>query len=161
MPIARDYFTSLSEMITGEELPLALEHIAILYKSITPARKQELENAISLQEKKKLLDAWFGGYIADPVKNFAALIGEAREWNALAELAKMTKTEGRKEARVTTAKPLPDSLKKLLRDELAQFAEAEHITFIEEKNLIGGIKIQMGNREIDYSIKNRLTEFLN
>jgi F0F1-type ATP synthase delta subunit len=161
MPTARDYYSALSEAISETELPLALEHILLAHKSITPSRKQELENAQNIEERKKLLDLWLGEYVVSPVKNLAALIAEAREWNLLSQLVEIIKTEGEEEARVTTAKPLSNPLKKLIRSELAKISEIKSVAFKEDKTLIGGVRIQLGNRQIDYSIKNRLTKFFN
>ena len=161
MPTAHDYFTSLSEALGEAKLPLALEHIALLHTFITSAQMQELEDAPNPAERKKLLDIWFEGYIADPIKNLAAIIAEVREWNVLSEMAEMAKRTNQQAVLVTTAKPLSQSLKQMLKAEIGKLSETEDIIFTEDKSLIGGIKIRVNNREIDYSIQNRLAKFFN
>jgi F0F1-type ATP synthase delta subunit len=161
MPTSHDYYSALSQVVLPKQIGFALDHIALLNKSITSQEKLELENAGSNADRKKLLDAWFGAYIAEPVKNMVIAIGEAREWNVLFELAKMAKKTSQQTVLVTTAKPLSESLKQMIQTELAKMSETEDIAFSEDKKLIGGIKIRLNNREIDYSIKSRLAKFLN
>ena len=161
MPTSRDYYTALSQVVFPKQIDFALEHISILNKSITSRQKLELENAGDNAERKKLLDAWFGEYIAEPIKNMIVALGEAREWNVLSEMAEMAKKTNQQAVLVTTAKPLSKSLKQMLQAELAKLSETEDIIFSEDKKLIGGIKIRVNNREVDYSIKNRLAKFFN
>ena len=161
MPTSHDYYTALSQVVLPKQIDFALEHISILNKSITQRQKLELENASDNAERKKLLDAWFGAYVAEPIKNMAVAIGEAREWNVLSEMAEMAKRTNQQAVLVTTAKPLSQSLKQMLKAEIGKLSETEDIIFTEDKNLIGGIKIRVNNREIDYSIQNRLAKFFN
>jgi F0F1-type ATP synthase delta subunit len=59
---------------------------------------------------------------------------------------------------VTTALPLNNNDKAWLREELIESYNASSVTYMEDPMLIGGVKIRVGDTEIDNSIKAKLEQ---
>lgn len=144
-----DYLHALSEAVSEERYPLALEQLRTARRFLTENRRRELERAKDAFDRLRMLDEWFGGFLAKEVKNTLALLAEERNLDAL---DKISSEEREEPVTVTTARPLSQSLKELL---LREFGAAS-ATFKTDTSLIGGVKIRVGDREVDNSLKARL-----
>ena len=138
--------------VTKEAFPLALEELALAARHITKNREREL-TAEPLKGKRKLLDAWFGEYVTPEVKNTLSLFAEEGK---LAEIRKEMKKGEVEEIRVITAKKISEETKIWVEKELGKIAEGAPIVFREDPALLGGVKITAGDREVEYSLRQRL-----
>ncbi|MEK7479635.1 MAG: F0F1 ATP synthase subunit delta [Patescibacteria group bacterium] len=138
--------------LTGDNSPLALEHLVIGARHITKEREREL-SAASLKEKKELLSEWFHDYLTKEVKNTLALLAEEHALDAARNERAEEETE---EIRFTTAKKLSEETKSWIRKEMGEGRVGTPIVFREDPALFGGIKIKAGDKEVEYSMRQRL-----
>lgn len=61
---------------------------------------------------------------------------------------------------VSTARPLGEESKAVLTKALEHLGAVDGVRFAIDPTLIGGIKIRLGEREIDRSIRARLVQFV-
>ncbi len=108
--------------------------------------KEYAKFLISLEEKE--IDGALKKLVAFLQKN-----GDIKEWRKIIEAYEFLyyqKTKGKK-ATISYCGEIDQSK---IKDELKNF----EVEFIEDKTLIGGISIKIGDEKIDSSLKNRLEE---
>ena len=138
--------------IAGEKSSLAMEHLAFALRRVTKEREQALA-AENLKGKKELLNLWFGDYLAPEVKNTLALLAEE---GILESARKEVRPEGLEEIKITTAKQVKEETKTWIRKELREVLGGGNIIFREDPELLGGIKIKAGDKELENSLRQRL-----
>lgn len=154
MATLSDYKTALHQAVGEEKFPLALAHLQLVRDFLVLQKRKELESCASNQERINLLNKWFGNFVVEETKNFTALLAEKHQ---LALLDEFGKEEGSaKKITVTLAKPLNQELRQWLVKELETIYGHVAVKFGEDSSLIGGIKIRVGDREVDYSLKSKL-----
>lgn len=113
---------------------------------------------VSIMEKKELINKVLGGHISSMVLNFLYLIVDRRRQNLLpiilSDFSKMA-DEARQtvEAKVSSVKKLSAEQEKSLQEALAK-TTGKNIRLVCESHpeLIGGIKVQVGDRVWDGTI---------
>ncbi|HAZ16439.1 MAG: hypothetical protein A3H59_00620 [Candidatus Jacksonbacteria bacterium RIFCSPLOWO2_02_FULL_43_9] len=160
MPTTHDYLQALQQSVGHERLDLALDHLSLVVHTLDQAQKQELSKESDNQKKKQALDDIFGEYVVDAVKHVVILAIGNQDWRALAELARHAEQNDGKQITVTSAQPLSEEISSWLANELRDIESTGAIHFTVDKELMGGIKIQIGDREVDQSIRKKLAGFL-
>ena len=150
-PKLNTYLQALREA-TGEQYELAVGHLRLASKELTPEKIREIESG-GREEKKKLLDSWFGNYLVGEVKNLLTILAEDGSLDLLKELQR---DEERREAVVKTPNTLDEETKSWLREELEKQGGVGRVVFRKDPSLIGGVQIKIGDKEVDNSIKTRL-----
>ncbi len=153
MPSINDYLHALRDTVSEERYPLALEQIKMARQELNESRMRELEFAVGAGKGVELLDKWFGDFLTREVKNTLALLAEERK---LALLNEMQEEDHGEIITVTTARPLNQRLKEWFMKELAGKFQLARASFKTDQSLIGGVKIRVGDREVDASVKARL-----
>lgn len=147
------YLDALRAVVGEEKYPLALTQLRGLARLLTPQRRSQLTRSPDNEKRAALLDGWCGEYVAREVKNTVALISERGELDALDDLADPALPDLRDTAVVTTARPLTEEEKSRV---IKALPGADRVIFRENRDLIGGVKIKLGDREIDNSLRTRL-----
>lgn len=147
-PKLKKYLQALQEA-TGESYELALGHLRIAGKKITAEKARELGGK-NREGVRKLLDSWFGKYLTDEVKNLLIILQEEDSLELLGELEEKEKSE---EVVVKTPHKLDEETRGWIRKEM----EGRNITFREDASLIGGVQIKVGDKEVDNSVRARLS----
>lgn len=143
----------------GEELQL----IKAVF-SETPELKKVLEHPkIGLEQKKELLEKGFQSSISVEVRHTIELLLQRNRIDVLETLIDKVQELAYEErnvasAKVYTVKPLSDEVKAELATTFAKKVGKSELIIdnIVDSNLIGGIKIRIGNRIFDGSIKGQL-----
>lgn len=125
-----------------------------------------LSEQVSAEDKKRvLLDLTVGGDVL--VQNFLRVLVDKGRESALEEIqeiyAELIKSaEGIVVVELVTARELPDEtadeLKKKLETSLGASVE---LTLTVDENILGGVKIQIGDRIADASLRHRLEQLRN
>ena len=92
------------------------------------------------------------------VKNVIALIAEKNQLSSL-EGVKQEKSSA-KDAKITTAAALDESKKSEIVEKIEAIHGSMQIMFQTDPNLIGGVKMKIGDREVDNSIRAKLNQCL-
>jgi F0F1-type ATP synthase delta subunit len=74
-------------------------------------------------------------------------------------LSAMEEAYGSRVALVTTARPLTGEAEHHVSKELERLGAVDGVRFVVDTALIGGVKIRLGEREVDRSIASRLQQF--
>lgn len=151
--MANPYLQALRENVGDENFLLALEHLKLAEKFLTLQKRQALELCETNNKRTRLLNEWFGDFLAKEIKNFLALLAEKKQLSFF--LAIKNEREA-KQIIITSAEPFSSNLKNFTIQELTKVFGETEIKFTEDKKLIGGVKIKIGDKEIDNSIKKRL-----
>jgi F-type H+-transporting ATPase subunit delta len=149
------YLEALRGVVGEEQFPFALEHMRIAGRAITPARIRELKDAKDNKERVSLMEEWCGNFLNKEVKNAIALMAENNQLEVLKEISD-EKKQLDESVVVTTAKKLNEEEKEWLERELRSISQVAQINYLEDSSIIGGIKIRIGDREVDNSIKTKL-----
>lgn len=158
MPHIKKYLNALREAVGERKYPLALAQLRAAHSTLTPKQLQELQFCKDNKERLQLLGKWCGNFLADEVKNVIALLSEK---NQLDLLSTIQETDASSDSvTVITAKPLSQEDKSWIATELRNVCGEAKINFAKDESLIGGVKIRIGDREIDNSIKTKLTTLL-
>ncbi|ASS73853.1 hypothetical protein CIG75_01930 [Tumebacillus algifaecis] len=119
---------------------------------------------ISIDAKKKQVTELFKGRVSDLVLNFLNLLFDSRRQDVLdevfatyVELANAVK--GRIKGEVESAVPLSESELNTLKTKLG--ADGQQVEFTTKVNpeLIGGLRVRIGDRVFDYSVTSQLNRF--
>lgn len=154
MPSFSPYLKSLEKIVGPEKLPMALGHLQIAKDFLNSEKRETLEKGANNQIRLKILDDWFGSFLTDEVKHLLILLSDEGKLSLLDEIGEEIKIT--KEAVITTAKPLSDQLKKWLIDELNKIAGALSFSWRLDPAILGGVKIKIGDQEIDNSLQTKL-----
>ncbi|MDB5085207.1 MAG: hypothetical protein JWN30_2093 [Bacilli bacterium] len=120
---------------------------------------------ISIQDKKASVEAAFAGLVSPQVLNFLRLLLDRQRENYLLAIyesftAKIDEAEGRIKAVVESAYPLTDKdLNKIAENLQSATGKTVLISSILNESLIGGARIQVGDKVVDASVKGLLNQF--
>lgn len=158
-PLIKNYLNALRETIGEDRFPLALRQMQTAREVLTQEKRKQLELSNNNQERLNLMNAWFGKFLADEVKNCIILLAEKK---GLATLDELRAPDGEvPKIIVTTAMDLSSSLRSWLTEQLERYSgRAVSILFRQDPTLIGGVKIRVGDYEIDNSIHAKLKNIL-
>ncbi len=154
MPSLNQYLAALKEAVGEEQFSLALLHINVASKILNKKKRRILIEAENRASRRGLLDKWFGNYLVNEVKNVIVLMAEQDSLDFLDE-SSAEKIE-QKTVAITSARRLTAEKKQWIGDELKKIIGNAIIQWKEDRDLIGGIKIRVGDKEIDASIRSRL-----
>ncbi|MDW7668210.1 MAG: F0F1 ATP synthase subunit delta [Bacillota bacterium] len=118
---------------------------------------------ISISEKKDVFEETFEGKISKEVSNFLKIILDKRRINNIFEITKeyeklVDKHNGVVKADAYTTTPLEQETLKLLEEKLSKTTDKNvKLTNKIDETLIGGVKIILGDKVIDGTLKKKLT----
>lgn len=119
---------------------------------------------ISIDAKKKQVTELFKGRVSDLVLNFINLLFDSRRQDALTdvytafvELSDAAK--GRIKGEVESAVPLSDEELNELKSKLGANGQQVEFTTKVNPDLIGGLRVRIGDRVLDYSVSSQLNRF--
>ncbi|WP_017725996.1 F0F1 ATP synthase subunit delta [Halalkalibacterium ligniniphilum] len=143
----------------GSELQLVKDVIAA-----TPAVMDVLNHPkIAVEKKQELIRTSFNEALSETVLQTLYLLIERRRTDILIPFINKFKTlsyeaQNIAEAKVLSAKPLTDEEKKQLSELFARKLGKDELLIenVVEKDLIGGLKIRIGDRIYDGSVKGQL-----
>jgi ATP synthase F1 delta subunit len=123
-----------------------------------------LSPVIDRKEKERVLSAAFSGKAQEIAVHTLLLLVRKRRESLLAEIVRQydalqLHARGEEPLTVTTAKELSQSELRSLVDRLERvYGKKFSVTQTVRPNLIGGVRIMMGDRRIDASVEGRLEE---
>ena len=118
--------------------------------------------AIGKPEKKGVLDKLFEGKVSDAVFDFLNLLVDKKREEYLPIINEefgrlLLEYQGRRTCKVSTAFELSDGIRKLIVDGLSKSTGKKiELEEIVDPSLIGGIKVQIGDKVFDGSLKSGL-----
>lgn len=119
---------------------------------------------ISLSEKKAIMDKLLSGNLSDTVRRFFYLLIDKRRETLLPDIErefKLLADQSRNivEARIASASPLSEIQEERLHQELVRIT-GKDVRMIKEvrPELIGGIMVQIGDRVMDGTVANKLSQ---
>jgi len=119
---------------------------------------------ITTENKLKGLNSIFGKKVSDETKSLFRLLSEKRRESLLAEICTgfiqlYNDHQGLIQVEVETAYPMSDSQKKELQKELSEkTGKKVQMNVVENKELIGGLVIKIGDTVIDGSVKHKINK---
>lgn len=119
---------------------------------------------ISRTEKKELLNSIFGGRISREVLNFLFVLVDKRRENAIMEINKeflklFNEHENIIEVTAVTSVLMDDNVKNKLRITLEnKLNKKVQLKNVVDKDIIGGVLLNIGNKVIDGTVKGQLQE---
>jgi len=117
---------------------------------------------ISINEKKNIIDETFEGKVSSEIKNFLKIILDKRRIKNIFEIIEeyeklYNEHNGVVKADAYTTMPLDEDTLKSLEDKLSSITDKNvKLENKIDKSLIGGIKITLGDKVIDNSLKKKL-----
>ncbi len=145
-----------------DELQNELELVVQTISSYEDLKAYMLHPLVPPKDKKDVLARIFGGNISDVVKNFLFLVSDKRReayLEAILEEYKALANEFKNIlfAEVVSAKQLTDSDIEMLKERLAAVTGKNIDCNVSvDPSLIGGIRVRVGDRIIDASVKKKL-----
>lgn len=166
--VARNYAEALFELAAGEEASVnwgeLLEAVAALYRD-EPDLRQFLDTPrVPVDEKRQALREALGAGAPERLVRFLLVVLEKRRQRAIPEIAAAYADLLDEEAsRVRATVSLPFEPDEALREEVVgELERALGMTvvarFRREPDLIGGIRVRVGDRVMDGSLRRRLEE---
>ena len=164
--LAKEYafalFSLAKKKNTLSETAESLETIEEVLRDNPSYPRVLLSPAIAMEERLSLLDAAFGS-IHEDVLSFLKLLCEkghaARIEDCIQAFFLLQKeAQGKIPVLVTSAFPLDESQKEVLKKKLSHLTGKEpEITYLQEPELIGGIRIQIEDRVLDGTLSGKLS----
>lgn len=163
--IARPYAEALVQLAKPSELDSWLEQLRALSQMANNPEVASLANNpnVSQEQLSQLLKAGVKGDIAEPVSKFVTLLTMNHRVSALPEIASQFEAlknniEGAAEVNITSAFPMSDSdLQNLLAVLSKKFGGRSLRPVVSvDPELIGGVRVQVGDEVLDTSVKSRL-----
>jgi F-type H+-transporting ATPase subunit delta len=130
-----------------------------------PALNNLLQSpSLSVEVKKQQVTDLFGGRVSDTVLNFLKVLFDSRRQDDIFgindEFARLLdKAQNRVKATVESAAPLTEQEVQTLTEQLGTNGKQVNITTKVNPALIGGLRVRVGDRVFDYSVKTRLERF--
>lgn len=162
------YAHSLYEVAQDEdkvqEMLLQLTAVADAMRSTPEFLKMLGAPSIQLQDKKKILQEVFSGKVDQFLLNFLMLLTDKRRIGGLLEMQEAYKQryyrdQGICEVCVTTAVPMDKKQTDKLKIKLAKLTGKKVILQARvDAAIMGGVVLDLGNEQIDTSIRTRLNE---
>lgn len=166
--VSERYALSLYEVAKeankAEELMNELNAVCDIFSQNPDLMKVLKTPSIQLAEKKSTLSAVFEGRIDPYLLNFLMLITEKCRISLVFEMAESYKQqyyfeEGICEVTAITAVPMNDDLTEKLKNKMcAVIGKKVVLKTIVDESILGGIVIKVDNKQIDTSVKTRLSE---
>ncbi|WP_443743089.1 F0F1 ATP synthase subunit delta [Sutterella sp.] len=170
--IARPYAEGLMEALqerkaSAQEMTRVLDAVAQLAQVSRDPQVGQLAGDPGLSDDQLfgVLDGMLGADQPEEVKNLLRVVIQNGRIDALPEIARQfrilkNKSEGVADAYIETAFPLTDDeLKELLEALAKKFPGVKlHPVVSVEKELIGGVRVHVGDKLLDASIRARLSQ---
>lgn len=170
--IARPYAEGLMEALqerkaSAQEMTRVLDAVAQLAQMSRDPQVGQLAGDPGLSDDQLfgVLDGMLGADQPEEVKNLLRVVIQNGRIDALPEIARQfrilkNKSEGVADAYIETAFPLTDDeLKELLEALAKKFPGVKlHPVVSVEKELIGGVRVHVGDKLLDASIRARLSQ---
>lgn len=170
--IARPYAEGLMEALqerkaSAQEMTRVLDAVAQLAQVSRDPQVGQLAGDPGLTDEQLfgVLDGMLGADQPEEVKNLLRVVIQNGRIDALPEIARQfrilkNKSEGVADAYIETAFPLTDDeLKELLEALAKKFPGVKlHPVVSVEKELIGGVRVHVGDKLLDASIRARLSQ---
>ena len=122
---------------------------------------------ISKEEKKSVLEHVFKGRVSDDVLGFLLLLVEKDRYTEFSDIvayftAKVREYKNIGTATVTSAFPVTEAQKKQIEEKLLATTDytAFEMEYQTDPSLIGGIVIRIGDRIVDGSVRNQLSQMV-
>lgn len=128
----------------------------------SPQLRQALESpGLRHQQKYALIEEVLGGKIAGPALNLLKVMARRGRIDLLPDVAKWfgeiaDRALGVRRFQVTTAAPLVEEQRELLRQRLAEGSGSVVLTEHVDPSLLGGLVLRHGDVIHDYSVRSRL-----
>jgi F-type H+-transporting ATPase subunit delta len=166
--VANRYAKSLIDLAKERnELDAAFQDMEVIFKACNESKDLRVflnSPVVNAEKKKNVLNSIFAGKIGALTTGFMNIItAKGREY-LLAEIAseyirQYKVLKNITEARVISAVPLDASVKDRVLALIKQTATGEvEITEVVDPELIGGLVVRIGDRQVDASIKKKLNE---
>jgi len=160
--ISRRYAVALFELI-GEGVNLRED----LAKTAAVVALDEVSEVVSSPEypaslKQEIVVAAVGEELAPEVERLLAVLAERDKLILLPEISVLVEemirlSESEIDAEVTVAAALDDYTKTKLTKALEDSTgKTVHVNVTEDKTILGGMVVQIGDRKIDYSLRTKL-----
>ncbi len=160
--ISRRYAVALFELI-GEGVSLRED----LAKAAAVVALDEVSEVVASPEypaslKQDIIAAAAGADLASEVERLLAVLAERDKLILLPEISALVEemvrlSESEIDAEVTVAATLDDYTKTKLTKALENSTgKTVRVNVTEDKNIIGGMVVQIGDRKIDYSLRTKL-----
>jgi len=160
--ISRRYAVALFELI-GEGVNLRED----LAKAAAVVAIDEVSAVITSPEypaslKQEVISAAAGGSLSSEVERLVAILTEGNKASLLPEISAMVEemirlSESEVDAEVTVAATLDDYTKtKLIKALTESTGKKVRVNVTEDKSILGGMVVQIGDRKIDYSLRTKL-----
>ncbi|NMA70027.1 MAG: F0F1 ATP synthase subunit delta [Desulfitobacterium sp.] len=163
--VAQRYAQALFDIAIEENLDVIeaeVQEINKLVEENTEVSTLLYHPHISISEKKEVFNKILSGNVSETVRKFLNLLLDRRRQNYLGEIVKefgRLADEARNivEAKVSSAVPLNEAQIEKLEKELARIT-GKNVRMIREVNpdLIGGLKVQIGDRVMDGTVAYKL-----
>ena len=161
MPSLSDYETALKNSVGKQNAPLIAAHLELAWNFLTENQRKTLENAANNEERMHHINEWFQKFLIDEVKHALVLMAETKELYLLKPKKRQSlPTEENQDIVVTTASPLSQNLATWLEEAISKTTGAQRIRFAYDTSMVGGIKIRVGDTEIDNSLSTKLLRLL-
>lgn len=163
--IARPYAEALSELAKDNELANWSESLFELAQLAAHPDIASLASNPNVSNKQisELLIAGTKTSASEPIKQFINLVAQNHRISAIPEIALQFEQiknhrEGAAEVTITTAFPIDDAALETLLASLAKRFGGRNLrpTVNIDPELIGGVKVQVGDEVLDSSVKSRL-----
>ena len=153
MPRNSEYLKALEETVGADYFELALRELVMARSFLNNEKTKELENCRNNDDRSALLIKWFKDFLTPEVRNFIVLLVEAKKLQLLHEIEI---SSAQQKVVVTLASEPSPSLQSSLKKELSSIVDGALVTFKINPKILGGVKIKIGDREVDNSILKRL-----
>jgi F-type H+-transporting ATPase subunit delta len=165
------YARALAAVISDQKLDLVaaqgqLNDFANLLDESTELREVLQNPSIPEPQKLKVLDAIAQRLgLSRPVRNFLAVLTHHERLHAIrdmitAYISVSDKDSGVAAAEITTARPLDESNRRLLEQQVSRLAGDTRVqaTFHEDPSLLGGAVVKLGSTVYDGSVRGQLEQ---
>lgn len=167
--VSKTYGEALFELAHEEnrasEMLEEIQSVQEILKSNPEFCRMMLHPGIAKQEKLKIVDEVFKGRASDEITGFIRIIVEKERFKDISSIFlyfidKEKESQGIGVAYVKTPKPLDLEGKCKVRDKLLETTDYKtlEMNYEVDPGLIGGMKIRIGDRVVDSSIKSRLND---
>ncbi|SDN60531.1 ATP synthase F1 subcomplex delta subunit [Fictibacillus solisalsi] len=164
--IAKRYASALYEVVGQENLEQSEAELRVVKDVMESNRDiQKLLNhpKISVEQKKQIVKESLGTDISKPVLNTILLLIDRSRENIIAEMAGQfielaNESRGIAEATVYSVRLLSQDERTRLEETFAKRVGKQHLRIenIIDQSLVGGMRIRIGNRIFDGSIRGKL-----
>ncbi len=165
--MTKTYGDALFELaVEGDELDAFLEEVEVVREVIGANGefvKLMCHPKISEEEKSSMLETVFKGRVSDELTGFLLTVESKGRFQEITGILsyfvdRCREYKGIGVAHVTSAVPLKDPQRKAVEKRLLQTTEYKSFVmdYKEDPSLIGGVRIQIGDRVVDSSIRTKL-----